>query len=52
MGGVCTTYRGEVHIGFWWGNLRKGDHLEYPDIDGRIMLQWNLRLLNGGHRLG
>ena len=19
-----------MHTGFWWGNLREGDHLEYP----------------------
>ena len=37
-----------MHIGFWWGNLRKGDHLEYPGLDGRIILQWNFRALNGG----
>jgi hypothetical protein len=21
-----------VHIGFWWGNLREGDHLKDPDM--------------------
>jgi hypothetical protein len=21
---------GEVHTGFWWGDLREGDHLERP----------------------
>jgi hypothetical protein len=31
--------RGEVHTGFWWRDLREGDHLEDPDIDGRIMLK-------------
>ena len=25
-----------MHTGFWWGNLRKGDLLEDPDVDGRI----------------
>jgi len=29
-------YREEIHMGFWWGNLREGDHLEALDIDGRI----------------
>jgi hypothetical protein len=29
-----------VHIGFWWGDLREGAHLEDPDIDGRIILKW------------
>jgi len=31
--------RGEVYTGFWWGNLRNRDHLEDPDIDGRIILR-------------
>jgi hypothetical protein len=30
---------GEVHTGFWWGDLMKRDHLEYPDVDGRIILK-------------
>jgi hypothetical protein len=28
-----------VHTGFWWGELREGDHLENPGIDGRIVLK-------------
>jgi len=41
MGGVCSVYggRGEVHTGFWWGNLRERDHLEIPGIDGKIILR-------------
>ena len=31
--------RGEVHVGFWSGKLREGDHLEDPGIDGRVILQ-------------
>jgi hypothetical protein len=27
-GGTCSTYGGEIHIGFWWGNLREREHLE------------------------
>jgi len=27
-----------VYIGFWWGNLRKRDHLEDTCIDVRITL--------------
>jgi len=31
--------RGEVHTGFWWGNLRDKNQLEDVDIDGRIILK-------------
>jgi hypothetical protein len=30
--------RGEVHMGFWWGNRRKRDHLEDLDVDEKIIL--------------
>jgi hypothetical protein len=29
-----------VYTGYWWGNLRKRDHLEDPCIDVRIILRW------------
>jgi hypothetical protein len=32
--------RGEAYIRFWWGNLRKRDHLEDPGVDRRIILRW------------
>ena len=35
--------RGDVYTGFWWGNLRERDHLEYPGVDGRIILRWIFR---------
>jgi hypothetical protein len=36
MSGPCSTYRGQKK----WGNLRERDHLEDPDVDGRIILEW------------
>jgi len=29
-----------VYRVFCWGNLRERDHLEDPDVDGRIILRW------------
>ena len=34
---------GEVYTGFFWGNLSERDHLEDPDVDGRIILRWTFR---------
>jgi len=44
MGGACSAYGGEERRiqGFGWGNLRERDHLEFPGIDGRIILRWIL----------
>jgi hypothetical protein len=40
-----------VHIVFWWGNLKVGDQLEYPDADERI-LKWLFETWDArGHRL-
>jgi len=40
--------RGEVYTGFWWGNLRESDHLEDPDVDGKIISRWILRKWDEG----
>jgi hypothetical protein len=42
----------ELYAGFCWGNLRERDHLENPEVDGRITLswifgKWDVRVWNG-----
>jgi hypothetical protein len=39
--------KGKVHTVFWWRNLRERDHLEQPDVDGRIILIWIFRNWDG-----
>jgi hypothetical protein len=38
----------EVHTRFWWGDLREGDHLGDPGVDGRIILNWIFKKWDGG----
>ena len=46
MGGACVTFvgegLGELHTGFWWGDLRDRDHLEDVGLDGRVIFNLNL----------
>ena len=35
---ACRVGRGDVHTGFWWGNLRERDHLKDLDVDGILNL--------------
>jgi len=41
-----------MYTGFWWGNLRERDHLEEPDVDGRIILRWIFKKCDVGARTG
>ena len=40
--------RGEAYTGFWWGNLKKRDHLGDPDEDGRINIKMDLQEVGCG----
>ena len=41
MGGAYGAYgKGEVHTGFWWGNLMERVNLEDVDVEGKTMLKW------------
>jgi hypothetical protein len=37
-----------VHTGFWWGELREGDHVGDPGVDGRIILRRIFKKWDGG----
>jgi hypothetical protein len=37
-----------MHTGFWWGDLREGDHLGDPGVDGRVTSNWIFKKWDGG----
>ena len=42
IGRACSTMgvTGEVHTGFWWGDLKKRGHEEDTGVDGMTLLKW------------
>ena len=42
---VAPIGKEEVYTGLWWGILKERDHLEEPDVDGRIILRQVIQLL-------
>jgi hypothetical protein len=47
-GHVARMVEREVHTGFWWGDLREGDHLGDQGVDGRIILRRIFGKWDGG----
>jgi hypothetical protein len=43
---VCG--KGEVRTGFWWRNLKEGDHLKDPGVGVRIILKPIFEKWDGG----
>jgi len=39
VGHVARMGERKVFTGFWYGNLRKSEHLEDPGVDERIILK-------------
>jgi hypothetical protein len=48
-GHVTHGSRREVHMGFWWGNMREGGHLEVLGIDESIILKRESKKLDRGY---
>jgi hypothetical protein len=53
MGGTCSLYGGkaEVHTGFWWGDLREGDHLGDPGVHGEDNIKIDVQEVGWRHGL-
>jgi len=44
-------YGGEVHTGFWWGDLRERDNLQDRGADEKIILKWIYKKSDGVYGL-
>jgi hypothetical protein len=47
-GHVALWGKRQVHTAFWWEDLRQGDYLGDPGVDGRIILRWIFKQWDGG----
>jgi hypothetical protein len=43
---VARRGRREAYTGFWWGNMRERDHLGDLGVDGRIIINLTILLIN------
>ena len=50
-GHVHVWRTAEVYTGFWWGNLREGDHLEDTGVVRRLILGWIFKKWGWGYGL-
>jgi hypothetical protein len=41
-------YGGEVHTGYWWGELRERNNFEGLGASGTIILKWIFKKWDGG----
>jgi len=44
---VARMGTGEVHVCFWWGDLKERDHLEDLRVDVRIIFKWMFNKWDG-----
>jgi hypothetical protein len=47
-GNIARMGKRAVHTGFCWGDLREGDHLGDPGVDGTITLKSIFKKWDGG----